>query len=340
MREERPQWNTRRLSSLRAEIPSPLVSAASFHAIENVAAQLPEPSGEIVLELRLATQCHRVDLTVVYFREDLRSLGEIEPSSLNLPLRSFYDDWQQAQSACREIPSIAFECDIAEETRSSFVYPYVQTEHHRGLEAVAAARQVELVEDQQPSSLTLAENFLARHAPALADTPWRDHLRRAFAALPRAAFLFYVATMERRPSDAKQAVRILLSLPKSDLAAYLHQIQWPGDFDWLERTLEVFFNDQGRINFDLNLGSEGTLDRIGLFRDFLLISAHDRRRQSFEENLLVQGIADRQKIDALRSWVSSVAKQSETLARARELGYKIVYEQGRPHAKAYLTFRP
>jgi hypothetical protein len=93
-------------------------------------------------------------------------------------------------------------------------------------------------------------------------------LRRCFDELPPEGFIGHAGSLRFRVRDGSPLVRLIASVRRSDLGAYLQRVHWPGNLTALEEAAARYLGKTPRIDLDLDMRAAGLAPEAGFCRTF------------------------------------------------------------------------
>ena len=169
-----------------------------------------------------------------------------------------------------------------------------------------------------------------------------DNIRFCLKELPDAAGINYVALMLGRKV---KALRLILSIPRSNLESYLERIKWNGSIPELMALYDSVSQFVDTVDFNLDI-ADRVLPKIGL--ECILLKKQlkiEPRWKLLTENLVERGLCLPDKGRELLSWpgyeYTTLSDESEPSYVFRGISHiKMVYQTGKPlEVKGYLGFR-
>lgn len=324
-------------------LPPALVCPGMLGTLAAVAGELPAVASGGAVECRLGASS-RVDLLMYLLAEEggaralLRRSAENAPALLATPawrgILDFCAAWAEPGSMLHAgVPVFWLEFDVeGEAPMPPAPLPFPCVERHlldesSPEEQDGAERAACLAVIRQSAALLLGRPL----APATARV-----MDRCLERLPPRGRALHVAPLATRGRDA---VRLVVSLPKDEVDAYLARIEWPGDKGAIEELLATMYGDARRvaIHLDVTTVVEPILG-LELFHP-----PGDPRWEPLLGELVARGACMPDKRDALLQWPASASvrpPQHRWPSRIETtILVKLVARPGEPlEAKAYLGF--
>lgn len=321
------------LSELASAGGDPLVGAASLQRIREVELLLPRSTGGVSLECHLGRAAPRSDLVVRVFGRDRQDLFRDGGPRLE-PARRFAEAWAAPAPGMENVPYIDLEFDLDGSGRSCFVGAMIEPGLHHGMAVVPADRD-------SPTWMRSSSSYHVASAVLRASEPspvGQDTLRaveRAFDALPRGGFVGHVGSLRCRQDDGEDLVRLIVSLPRRAVRAYLTAISWPGDLDALDSALELYLGARARrVDVDLNVNTSGLLPDTGFYRP--VWTPYDDDVAGIASGLIGSGLATEQQANALTCFAARTGAPVGGIPWTMTFKTKLD-RAGRAAAKAYLS---
>ncbi|MDI1431445.1 hypothetical protein [Polyangium sorediatum] len=321
-------------------VPEALLVPAARRALHAVTRGLPKAASGIALECRL-DESTRVDfLMYLLARADgHRALLRDAPARGTPAWRGILDfcrEWAASTSLLHaEVPALWLEFDVkGEPSAAPPPLPFPCIERHINDEQPP--------EEQDERGRAVRLDLLDRATSLLLGHPLPcatfDTAVRVIKRLPRRGRVLHVAPLDSRGLDA---LRLVTTIPRDELPAYLDQIEWPGDRAQLDSLLAALVPEATQLGFHLDV-SAGVLPTLGLELHHL---PGDPRWRPLLDDLVARGACTPAKHDALLEFppFARLALPSHRIASpvSTTLGIKLVLAPGEPlAAKAYLGFVP
>lgn len=316
------------LEGLLRTIPATLVDAAAAERARSIVGRLPPVGGGVSLECRLDQLSPHADVVVRY----------------GLPHASALQAWARGSATVENLVDLW--CDPSS---ALAVAPYVDLEWDRGVPSSCPYATV-MFDPALPEGLGAMRRAAHRAGPAPAwmrmrllleahvelSPAVRAGVERCYAMLPRDAFIAHIGMLSRRHGRARDAVRLIVSIPhKPALADYLGALGRGASVDPIAAAYDRFCGQVSRIDLDLDVETTGVGPRLGLYSPFYGPTATDRAilrtLAALEEQRLLVGTKRR----ALLAWLGN---PSHADAPERTLSLKVVlHEEGRTESKVYLS---
>jgi hypothetical protein len=333
------------LRPLSTRMPRELVSEEALATVSEVAHLLPRMSGGISLECRLEEGASQVDFMACGMLSDgsaqaladmLASAGERLRGPLWDGVRAFSREWLDARSLLARVPFLWLEYDLPRPlggvpqpfaflcVEPEFLKPPGRALEHR--KAVDAALQL--------ASRGLEVLRGRPMAPALART-----VAGCFELLPEGGVAEHVAPLDCRGRDA---VRLVMGVPRSQLAEYVERIGWPGPRAQVEELARTWLSPLSFAEVNVDAGPVGLGPTIGFS-----LPLPDEPRKSWASDVLQRMVEQKlctpAKRDAVLDWSGSDRVILEGYRwpskLCRTIGLKLVCRPNEPLCvKAYPYF--
>jgi hypothetical protein len=324
-----------------ADLVQPLVSAAGdclvdavgLQHVREVESSLPALSGGVCLEVHLGRGNPRTDFVVRSLHRDRFELLRCTGPRLE-PARRFARGWSAEAAGLENVPYVDLEFDLDGSGRSCFVVAMIEPELHRGMAAVPSPRQGSRWIGTS-SSFEIAQAVLRAGEPSPVHARILDDVRRAFIALPHGGVIGHLGSLRCRQGDGEDLVRLIVSLPRRDLAAYLGALPWPGNLEAFLDALDHHLDRHARrVDFDLNFTATGLSSDTGFFRS--MWNPRDDDVTGVASGLLRSGLATQVQADALIRFASHAGPPVEGIPWTMTFKTKVDAHGGLA-AKAYLS---
>ncbi|NUO48069.1 MAG: hypothetical protein HOV80_04350 [Polyangiaceae bacterium] len=317
---------------MRPSLGEELVPAAAFETLTAVAARLPLSTGGVSLETHLGRGEPRVDLVVRLFRPDRAVFSQTEDAWLE-PVRRFVAGWSLPDGGLSHVTYADVEIDLDGEALRCFVGAMIEPRFAGGLRAIRKERLASA--SATPSScFDVGARVLEVAEAEPIDTRVIDGVRRCFDSLGADAFVGYIGSLRTRTGRG-DLVRMITSMPRSEVRAFLGAIGWPGDVDALQRGVRRLLGDGDRLDLDLNVTRDGVTAETGFYQTFWDPTAEVTSLQRSLAWLVEDGLVSTQQSTALARFA---AHELEPLGAPRTLTLKLkVSATGAIQAKVYLS---
>ncbi|MDC0744645.1 hypothetical protein [Polyangium mundeleinium] len=321
-------------------VPEALFVSSARSAVQAVTRGLPKAASGIALECRL-DETTRVDfLMYLLARADgHRALLRDAPARGTPAWRGVLDfcqEWAEPASLLHaEVPALWLEFDVKGEPGAApRPLPFPCIERHISEEQPP--------EEQDERGRAVCLDLLDRATSLLLEHPLPcatyDTAVRVVKRLPRRGRVLHVAPLDSRGLDA---LRLVATIPRDELPAYLDQIEWPSEHTQLDSLLATLVPEDTRLGFHLDVNAS-VLPTLGLELHHV---PGDPRWRPLLDDLVARGACTPGKRDALLEFppFARLALPSHRVASpvSTTLGIKLILAPGEPvAAKAYLGFVP
>lgn len=242
-----------------------LVPSTSRASLRKLAAPLGGIDFPFALECHVANSVGRVDLTIRItprIRDALLENGIRISDSVSHLLQK----WAEEDGLLAAIPYIELEFDIDDQLWDPWIGPAVEPLVARGPISIYRAAQ------DQPALSKLSEQLsgavLATLPVPVPNERLLHRLSQAYDALPKMSSINHLGALYARPASPKNAIRLIISLPRYALSDYLDKLDWRGDFGRIGQELEIIRPYAERVDFDLNIESDSAGDSIAFYNEF------------------------------------------------------------------------
>ena len=338
------------LRQIATHLPDALLAPQALASLEVAASQLPDAMSSYYLEFRLAPNSSQVDFSTCISTAHggcsaLQHLREPLPppahESAYSRAQSFLRLWSTPGSALHsQIPLVWLEFDKASE--ASFAVPSPSINFC--LDPVFLMRPVASLEGSHPNTRSY-QSFLEVALELLLGQRIPERVRRTllicFASLPPGGHIDHMAVMLGR---SPPVLKINTFIPQEELAGFLRRIDWPGEWDALNRVLKAYVTTSEPARLDLTI--DGTITpRIGIeFFTGDVTASHSEKRRLLDQ-LVEHGYCCPMKREAVLRWPGedhTIFTAQSWLTRIRRFSHlKLVCHAGYlAEAKAYLGFAP
>jgi hypothetical protein len=185
------------------------------------------------------------------------------------------------------------------------------------------------------SSFENARAVLEAAEASPVQAPILDRMCRAFDALPHGGVIGHLGSLRCRQGEGGDLVRLIASVPRRDLAAYLGALSWPGDLaallDALDRHLGV---NARRVDLDLNFTATGLCPDTGIYR--AMWAPRDDDVAGVASVLLQCGLATEVQAKAITRFASRTGSPVEGIPWTMTFKVKLD-ARGAPASKVYLS---
>lgn len=328
--------------SLSSWLPAALAPPEAVARAERLLELLPEDFESAAFECRLGQKRSRVDFLACVTRKQgrerfLSSLAEHRREG-----RLSSAAWERVHALCTDW------ADPASPLYASLPLIWLEFDDAASGGALAEPFAFLCLQPEYPAPPPLPEastspippQLLQRGLATLMGRPLAPdvdaQVRRCFAQLPAGGYILHASSLASRGLDA---VRLVLSLPVSDVPDYLKRVGWPGPPAELTRLLAETFTATNRVGFALDAGAR-VHPAVGLEYYW---TGEDPRWAPLLETLIRKGACSPELRQAVLSWPGSERRtlrgEQWPLTLDRRLQLKLVYRPGEPlEAKAYLGF--
>lgn len=314
-----------RAEALFADIDEALMSPAARVRLSAICARVNPTVPDLVVECHLGRGADAVDLTVrVYPEQRDRMLAE---GGLSPRLRDVFEGWATPGSDLANIPFVELEWDHHREGGEPWIGPAVEPLVRKGIDRIEESRRG--VPARQWASYRAGSALIARLGQH--DRRWHDRMLGCFEALPPFGCINHLSLLEIRGDGRGEGIRMILTVPRPDLRAFLEAVGWPGDIATFEALLARYAPFSGRVALDLDVVLEGTGPRVAFYVELRVPRSTSSVLREFLEKLESDGLATKETAAALRSWV--VAGRGSA---RRPLTFKVLSEEGETRVKTYL----
>lgn len=316
------------------EVAGSLVSADQLPRLAHALKLLPPTRGGLALECHLnGTGVGRTDICVRLFPSDRDRLLCDRSDVLSAEILGVLQRWADPASDLAGVPYVDVECDITDTSQPPFLGATVRRHFARGARALAQERDESNPDGALRRTLALLsiypiEGELYRSV--------KERIEHCHSNLPPLGFLHGAAWLATRLSSPKKELRAIVSIPRSDVAAYLARIGWPGDIELLLLRLGEFRAKAKRVDLDLNIGARGPTSRMGIYSAAPILRSNGPELQESMAFLRREGVPD-EKLSALLRWCERREGRPSWIVPVIE--FKYVWEDNGPiQSKVYLDY--
>ncbi|MDI3286592.1 hypothetical protein [Polyangium sp. 15x6] len=324
-------------------VPPALVSAAAFTRVRQAAAVLPAARG-LSFECYLGADSQRVDLVACFSHacgcdELAAGASRGEPGShvesVWKDISALCRDWADPANVLHRIPCIFLEFDLhpdREGVPAPLATACVQPAFFDGKVVKTTDPGADDVERITRRVLHLL------HGGSLSSSVERK-LRACLDELPEGSNVTLACSHKPRGLDA---VRLIVSMPRREVVAYLRRAGFPGSLSEVEDRLLTYADFSSHADIYLDIGEE--LLPITSCASAVLRSPDDRRLHVITDRLVEWGLCSPARRDAL---VAFPARRNVVLPGTawptvliEAVSFKLVHRPGQPlEAKGYLELQ-
>lgn len=230
-----------------------------------LAVSLGDTHFPFALECHVANPVGRVDLTIRITPKIRDALSE-NGIRISDSVSHLLQEWSEVDGLLATIPYIELEFDIDDQLWEPWIGPAVEPLVARGPNGIYRAAQDQPALRNQ--SERLANAVLSTLPMPVPSDGLLHRLSRAYGALPKTGSINHLGALYARPASPKNAIRLIVSLPRYALSGYLDKLEWRGDISRIEQELEIIKPYAERIDFDLNIESDSAGDSIAFYNEF------------------------------------------------------------------------
>lgn len=313
------------------EVPADLVRAPWWPRLEQASASMPVACHSIFLECHLSDEAGRTDLIARFLPED-RDAALAAGSDMLPFARNLFARWADPADSLHGMSFIDIEWDVGALGAAPFLCPTLEPILLESPRELEATRQEDAALGRPRRARLLAHQLLQALYEDAVSKPLLDRLDEAFEALPPYGSIHYVNYLPQRHGGSTPALRAIASLRRRDLRQFLQRLGYPGDLERAMAWVNRHDPHSPWTNVDIDLGLEGLGPRLGIYNEFPRPRATDRVLANLLEWLAKDGVAPRERLSALTTWVAHPR---------RSLTFKLVVGPGEELAvKAYLEIGP